>query len=191
MPILPTENCYAYASIDLILTDPVYSLSPYSMGNIEFTWRKNLNNDLAEWDRVEFKPADWVSEFKRILKPKGNIFTLSGYNLIGKWHEVFDHEFDTFQFMVWHKPNPPPKVFKAGFLNTCELIVCMRDKGHTWNFGDQKDMHNFTETPICNGPERMKKPHYPAQKPIKALEHIIKLLQIKATWLLIRLWALV
>ena len=57
------------ASVDLILTDPPYNLSPYSTGNIEFTWRKDLNNDLAEWDKVEFKPADWVDEFKRILKP--------------------------------------------------------------------------------------------------------------------------
>ncbi|MEJ5272940.1 MAG: site-specific DNA-methyltransferase, partial [Spirochaetota bacterium] len=40
------------SSIDLILTDPPYNLSPYSTGNIEFSWRKDLNNDLAEWDRV-------------------------------------------------------------------------------------------------------------------------------------------
>jgi len=163
------------ASVNLILTDPPYNLSPYSTGNIEFTWRKDLNNDLAEWDKVEFRPADWVSEFKRILKPKGNIFAFCSYNLIGKWHEAFDPEFDTFQFMVWHKTNPPPKVFKAGFLNSCELIVCMWDKGHTWNFGNQKDMHNFIETPICNGPERLKEPHHPTQKPVKVLEHIIKI----------------
>lgn len=163
------------SSIDLILTDPPYNLSLYSTGNIKFTWRKPFNNDLAEWDRVEFKPADWLNEFKRILKPKGNIFAFCSYNLIGKWHEAFDPEFDTFQFMVWHKTNPPPKVFKAGFLNSCELIVCMWNKGHTWNFSNQKDMHNFIETPICNGPERLKKPYHPTQKPIKVLEHIIRI----------------
>jgi len=163
------------ASVDLILTDPPYNLSHYSTGNIEFTWRKDLNNDLAEWDKVEFKPADWLNEFKRILKPKGNIFVFCSYNLVGKWHEAFDPEFDTFQFMVWHKTNPPPKVFKAGFLNSCELIVCMWNKGHTWNFGNQKDMHNFIETPICNGPERLKEPHHPTQKPIKVLGRIIEI----------------
>lgn len=163
------------SSVDLILTDPPYNLSPYSTGNIEFTWRKGLNNDLADWDKVKFNPADWVSEFKRILKPKGNIFAFCSYNLIGRWHEAFDPEFDTFQFMVWHKTNPAPKVFRAGFLNSCELIVCMWNKGHIWNFGKQKDMHNFIETPICNGPERVKEPHHPTQKPVKVLEHIIRI----------------
>ena len=163
------------ASVDLILTDPPYNLSPYSTGNIEMSWRKDLNNDLASWDKVEFRPADWVGEFKRVLKPQGNIFAFCSYNLLGKWHAAFDPEFDTFQFMVWHKTNPPPKIFKAGFLNSCELIVCMWDKSHTWNFGKQKEMHNFIETPICMGAERWKAPHHPTQKPVKVLEHIIGL----------------
>lgn len=161
------------ASVDLILTDPPYNLSPYSTGNIEFNWRKDFNNDLADWDKVEFKPSDWVSEFKRILKPTGNIFAFCSYNLIGKWHEAFDPEFDTFQFMVWHKTNPPPKVFKAGFLNSCELIVCTWNKGHTWNFGHQKDMHNFIESPICMGKERIKDPHHPTQKPLELSRKLI------------------
>ena len=166
---LPSE------SIDLILTDPPYNLSGYSTGNMEFSWRKTINNDLAEWDETEFNPGEWVSEFKRVLKPTGNIFAFCAYNLMGKWHEAFDPEFDTFQFMVWHKTNPVPKVRRAGFLNSCELIVCMWNKGHTWNFTKQKDMHNFIQSPICMGNERLKNPKHPTQKPVKVLEHIIKI----------------
>jgi len=165
----------ASASVDLILTDPPYNLSSYSTGNMKFDWRKEINNDLAEWDKTEFRPADWVAEFKRILKPTGNIFAFCTYNLLGKWHEVFDPEFDTFQFMVWHKTNPVPKVRRAGFLNSCELIVCMWNKGHTWNFTNQRDMHNFIETPICMGAERVKNPVHPTQKPLKVLEYVIRL----------------
>jgi site-specific DNA-methyltransferase (adenine-specific)/modification methylase len=163
------------ASIDLILTDPPYNLGKYSTGNIKLSWRKDINNDVAEWDKIEFRPGDWVKEFKRILKPTGNIFAFCSYNLIGKWHESFDPEFDTFQFVVWHKTNPVPKILRAGFLNSCELIVCMWNKGHTWNFSNQREMHNFIETPICMGPERIKNPFHPTQKPIKVLEHIIKI----------------
>lgn len=162
------------ASIDLILTDPPYNLSPYSTGNIKLSWRKEINNDVANWDKVEFKPSDWVGEFKRVLKPTGNIFGFTSYNLIGKWHEALDSEFDTFQFVVWHKTNPVPKVLRAGFLNSCELIVCMWNKGHTWNFSNQREMHNFIETPICMGTERIKIPFHPTQKPIRVLQHIIK-----------------
>jgi len=162
-------------SVDLILTDPPYNLSQYSTGNIKMSWRSEVNNDIAAWDEIPFKPHNLTEHFLRILKPTGNIFAFTSYNLIGKWHEAFDPLFDTFQFMVWHKTNPVPKIFKAGFLNSCELIVCMWDKGHTWNFSSQKGMHNFFETPICMGNERLKDPKHPSQKPIKILKHIISI----------------
>lgn len=162
-------------SVDLILTDPPYNLNPYSTGNINLSWRSDINNDLAEWDSVSFNPAEWVDEFVRVLKPTGNIFAFASYNLLGKWHEVFDPVFDTFQFMVWHKTNPTPKIYKAGFLNSCELIVCLWNKGHSWNFKNQKEMHNFIESPICMGGERLTNPKHPTQKPLKVLRHIIEI----------------
>jgi site-specific DNA-methyltransferase (adenine-specific)/modification methylase len=162
-------------SIDLICTDPPYNLGRYSTGNIKMNWRKDFNNDLADWDQIEFNPKDCLNEFSRILKPTGNIFAFTSYNLLGKWHEVFDPEFDTFQFMVWHKTNPAPKIRRAGFLNSCELIVCVWNKKHTWNFTKQNEMHNFIQTPICMGHERLKNPGHPTQKPIKVLNHIISL----------------
>src|SRR5205807_6607114 len=90
-------------SIDLILTDPPYNLGRYSTGNTKMSWRKEFNNDVAEWDTTIFNPADWLAEFTRILKPTGNIFAFTSYNLLGQWHQAFDPVFDTFQFMVWHK----------------------------------------------------------------------------------------
>lgn len=162
-------------SVDLIFTDPPYNLSPYSTGNIKMSWRKEFNNDLAEWDKESFIPTEWTDEFQRVLKPTGNIFAFCSYNLLGKWHEAFDVLYDTFQFVVWHKTNPPPKLYKAGFLNSCELIVCMWNKGHTWNFGKQSEMHNFIESPICMGNERVKNPVHPTQKPLKVLNRIIEI----------------
>lgn len=162
-------------SIDLILTDPPYNLSPYSTGNIKLTWRKEINNDLAEWDKNSFNPREWASEFQRVLKPTGNLLAFTSYNLLGKWHEVFDPVFDTFQFFVWHKTNPVPKIRRAGFLNSCELVVCMWNKGHTWNFSSQKEMHNFFESPICMGKERVQSPFHPTQKPIRVLKHLINI----------------
>lgn len=162
-------------SIDLILCDPPYNLSNYSTGNMKFDWRSEINNDVAQWDTVPLNPFDLVREFKRIIKPTGNIFIFCSYNLLGKFHEAFDPEFDTFQFMVWHKTNPVPNIRKSSFLNSCELIVCLWNKGHTWNFSKQNEMHNFIESPICMGAERLKSPKHPTQKPVKILEHIMKI----------------
>ena len=35
-------------------------------------------------------------------------------------------------------------------------------------------MHNFFESPICSGSERLKDPKHPTQKPLSLLKHIIK-----------------
>lgn len=162
-------------SIDLILTDPPYNIAQYSTGNINLPGRSALNNDLAELDLIPIDPFDLLPDFKRIIKPDGNIFVFTSYNLIGKWHEAFDSEFDTFQFFIWHKTNPAPKIFKNGFLNSCEMIACMWNKGHKWNFSDQRNMHNFFESPICMKPERLSEPKHPSQKPVRLLEHIVSI----------------
>lgn len=183
--LLINDDCFSTLknipdnSIDLILTDPPYNIAQYSTGNMKFDWRSEINNDLAEWDLTELKPQDLIDEFKRILKPNGNIFIFCSYNIIGEYHKVFDPEFDTFQFMVWHKTNPVPNFRKSSFLNSCELIVSCWNKGHTWNFTNQKDMHNFIESGICMGSERVKdengKNLHPTQKPVSILGKIIRI----------------
>ena len=70
-------------SIDLILTDPPYNIAQYSTGNINLPGRSALNNDLAEWDLIPIDPFDLLPDFKRIIKPDGNIFVFTSYNLIG------------------------------------------------------------------------------------------------------------
>ncbi len=162
-------------SIELILSDPPYNLAKYSTGNMKFEWRSEINNDVAKWDLKELDPLHFLHEFKRILSPTGNIFIFTSYHMIGKWHAVFDREFDTFQFMVWHKTNPVPNIRRSSFLNSCELIVCMWNKGHTWSFTKQSDMHNFIESPICMGNERLKNPKHPTQKPLTVLKQIIQI----------------
>lgn len=183
--LIINDDCFSVlkkipsGSVDLILTDPPYNIAQYSTGNMKFDWRADRNNDLAEWDLKELKPSLLIDEFKRILSPKGNIFIFCSYNILGEYHKVFDPQFDTFQFMVWHKTNPVPNFRKTSFLNSCELIVGCWNKGHTWNFTNQNDMHNFIETGICMGKERIKgadgKCVHPTQKPLAVLEKIIKL----------------
>ena len=163
------------SSIDFILTDPPYNIARYSRGNIPLPGRSEINNDLATWDQEEFVPSEWTEDFIRVLKPTGNLFIFCSYNLLGDWYKALDQKFDTTQFMIWHKTNPAPKIFKAGFLNSCEMIFCCWNKRHTWNFISQKEMHNFIESPICMSPERLKTPKHPAQKPVSILKKMISI----------------
>ncbi len=162
-------------SIDFILTDPPYNLGQHSTGNIPLPGRSAMNNDVADWDMVDFNPEEWADEFIRILKPTGNLFIFTSYNQLGRWYNCLDHKFDTSNFMVWHKTNPAPKIFKAGFLNSCEMIFTCWNKKHTWNFISQKEMHNFIESPICMRPERLSAPKHPAQKPVSILKKMIEI----------------
>ena len=162
-------------SIDFILTDPPYNLGQHSTGNIPLPGRSAMNNDVAEWDMIDFNPEEWADEFTRILKPTGNLFIFTSYNQLGRWYNCLDHKFDTSNFMVWHKTNPAPKIFKAGFLNSCEMIFTCWNKKHTWNFISQSEMHNFIESPICMRPERLSDPKHPAQKPVAILKKMIEI----------------
>ena len=162
-------------SIDFILTDPPYNLGRHSTGNIPLPKRSAINNDVAEWDMVDFNPEEWADDFIRILKPTGNLFIFTSYNQLGRWYDVLDHRFDTSNFMIWHKTNPVPKIFKAGFLNSCEMIFTCWNKKHTWNFISQTEMHNFIESPICMRPERLSSPKHPTQKPVSILKKMIKI----------------
>lgn len=162
-------------SIDFIFTDPPYNLSKHSTGNIPLHGRTAMNNDVAEWDMIDFNPEDWADEFIRILKPTGNLFIFTSYNQLGRWYNCLDHRFDTSNFMIWHKTNPAPKIFKAGFLNSCEMIFTCWNKKHTWNFISQSEMHNFLESPICMRPERLSNPKHPTQKPLSILRKVIRI----------------
>ena len=162
-------------SIDFILTDPPYNLGQHSTGNIPLPGRTAMNNDVADWDMIDFNPEEWADEFIRILKPTGNLFIFTSYNQLGRWYNSLDHKFDTSNFMIWHKTNPAPKIFKAGFLNSCEMIFTCWNKKHTWNFISQAEMHNFIETPICMRPERLSNPKHPAQKPVSILKKMIEI----------------
>lgn len=162
-------------SVDFILTDPPYNLGQHSTGNIPLPGRSAMNNDVAEWDMIDFNPEEWADEFIRILKPTGNLFIFTSYNQLGRWYNCLDHKFDTSNFMIWHKTNPAPKIFKAGFLNSCEMIFTCWNKKHTWNFISQAEMHNFIESSICMKPERLSNPKHPAQKPVAILKKMIEI----------------
>lgn len=162
-------------SIDFIFTDPPYNLSKHSTGNISLPGRSAINNDVADWDKIDFCPEEWVDDFIRILKPTGNLFIFTSYNQLGRWYDCLDHKFDTSNFMIWHKTNPAPKIFKAGFLNSCEMIFTCWNKKHTWNFISQAEMHNFLESPICMRPERLSSPKHPSQKPVSILKKVISI----------------
>lgn len=56
-------------SIDLILSDPPYNINKYSTGNINVKGRKVINNNIADWDKIEIEPSELAFEFSPTQKP--------------------------------------------------------------------------------------------------------------------------
>ena len=54
------------------------------------------------------------------------------------------------------------------------MIICMWNKGHTWNFTNQRDMHNFSSLQFA-WERKIEGTEASYSKPVKLLEHIIKI----------------
>lgn len=165
-------------SIDFIFTDPPYNIGDKNSANIKFKNRSDINNKIAEWDSEPLKVDFLYREFKRLLKPTGNIAVFTSQVLFGDIHIISNKLFDVTNFGVWHKTNPSTSIRKSSFLKSLELIMFSWNKGHTFNFTTQNDMHNiFAEGGITQGNERLKnednKTLHPTQKPLWLCQDLI------------------
>lgn len=177
IPYLP-EN-----SIDLLFTDP----PQYRMLNndILFTTRKNIIrkvefDQFIDYDDFLRFTEEWIGLISTKLKENSSICIWFAENYIldlrfmcARWG--LKHK-DT---LYWHKTNPAPKVRKTGFISSVETLVYFTKGKPTFNFLSQNEMHDFIETPICMGNERIKDKErntlHPTQKPLKAILRFIEI----------------
>lgn len=165
MPQFPAK------SIDAIITDVPYNLGDANPSKIKFKDREDMNKaSVEEWNK-NFDCISFLPESRRILKEKGNIVIYCSHRNFGDYFGWLNSNFDRTFFGVWHKTNPVPQVRKVSFLSACELFVCAWDVPHKFNFKTQNEMHNFIESPICQGNERL---GHTAQKPLKAMIPLIE-----------------
>lgn len=172
-------SCIPKNSVNFIFIDPPYNIKRYQTSKMIVEGREDINKELPKWDEYEIDPDYLSFMFKNILTSNGNVAVFCSYNLLGKWVDAFNKYFDVCQVSVWVKPNPTPQFRKVSFLNATEFIVWGWNKGHTWNFTTQAEMHNVAKFPICAGKERVKgsdgKNLHPTQKPVRLLEKYIRL----------------
>ena len=169
IPLLEKE------AVDLILTDPPYELK--WKDKIDLKGRKAMLDVDVHWDKVDIV-YKVLPCFAEILKESGSLVMFcrseNVSDLIKAEKEVgLDHKC----FMVWHKTNPSPQVRKKNFLSSIEAIIWagkgFHDKiKYTFNFSNQKEMHNFFEGPICMGGERSE---HPTQKPMYLMTELVKI----------------
>ena len=174
-------------SVDLILTDPPYNISiknnnrdRSNLSSPIMRRNKPVNYDFGSWDNMERQEFldftyDWFGKCANKLRDGGTFISffnkedISYLSWIGK-------EFDirTRTIFTWHKTNPVPSFRKVNYLSSCEFafIGSKGDGAWTFNFGLQKEMHNFYETPNSSS---YKVTEHPTEKPLKFMEHLLNI----------------
>ena len=166
--------------VDLILTDPPYNVSAKNKTTKvrELNGRKPMNYYYGEWDNMERQEfldftKNWLNLCVNLLKEGGAIvsfFSKEDVNYLGWIGE--DMGMKTKTVFTWHKTNPVPSLRKVNYLSSCEYAWIGAKCGANWtfNFKQQKEMHNFYESPnktIYGVTE------HPTEKPVDLFEHLV------------------
>ncbi|MHA1225206.1 MAG: DNA-methyltransferase [Candidatus Hodarchaeales archaeon] len=157
--------------VNLIIIDPPYGISGYAQKEITHPGRKKpINLYFGDWDKFEdFRLL--INESTRILKRNGTIYIFVSYRIFGTVFDLLDKRFKRVSLFVWHKPNPAIQISKTSYLSSCELILWAHNEKHTFNFTNQREMHNFWEGTYPMGKNRWK---HPTAKPYNLISHFIK-----------------
>jgi len=174
-------------SIDCIITDPPYNISKENdnrdrskLNSPIMRRKKSLNYDFGEWDNMERQDfldftKKWLRECCRVLKDGGafiSFFNKEDISYLGWVSNEFDIRTRT--IICWHKTNPVPSFRKVNYLSACEYIWIGSKGKKPWvfNFKQQKEMHNFFETPNKSSYGKTK---HPTEKPESLMEHLIQI----------------
>ena len=173
--------------VDCILTDPPYNVSKLNdnrdrskMGSPIMRRKKPLNYDFGAWDNMERQEfldftRDWYELCVQLLRDGGTLisfFSKEDVNYLGWMGNEYDMRTRT--IFTWHKTNPVPSFRKVNYLSACEYawIGSKGESAWTFNFKQQKEMHNFFETPNKSSYGKTK---HPTEKPESLINHLLEI----------------
>lgn len=158
-------------SINLIITDPPYSISKESnfKKSSDISRFNNITLDFGKWD-TSIDLNILFQEYMRVLKFGGTVIFF--YD-IWKCNEVKDaaisSKFKQPRVGQWIKTNPTPVNSKNNYLSNSTEYFFTFVKGKKPTFNSYYDNGTYSY-PICHGKERLK---HPTQKPLKLIDDLI------------------
>ena len=173
--------------VDLVLTDPPYNISKLNdnrdrsnMDSPIMRRKKPLNYDFGAWDNMERQEfldftQQWYELCVDLLREGGTMisfFSKEDVNYLGWMGKEYGMRTRT--VFTWHKTNPVPSFRKVNYLSSCEYawIGSKGETAWTFNFKQQKEMHNFFETPNKSA---YGKTEHPTEKPESMIAHLMEI----------------
>ncbi|MBD3195784.1 MAG: hypothetical protein GF317_12050 [Candidatus Lokiarchaeota archaeon] len=175
--------------IDLVITDPPFNVM--NKQDLKFKHRTDIRQDV-KFDQFESYESyltfidRWVKIIEQKLRMNSSMYIFFAIQYITDLMNIcLKYGLRYKGVIIWHKTNPAPKIRKNGYLSSTESVLFMTKGKPTFNFLGQNKMHNFIETPICMGNERLKDEQklnkignfatlHPTQKPLELYEHFIE-----------------
>jgi site-specific DNA-methyltransferase (adenine-specific) len=177
------DDCFNYLSniesgtIDLILTDPPYSISRKSnydrvSNSANHTIKTKYTKhsiDFGYWD-TEIDLDALFREYYRVLKKGGTLLIFYDIWKSSYLKDVADkYKFKQPRIGQWLKNNPVPINSKLNYLSNCSeyFFSFIKDKNPTFNSQYDNGVYQY---PLCHGRERLE---HPTQKPLSLIKDLI------------------
>ena len=158
-------------SIDLILTDPPYTISKETgfKSVKKGVTRFAISMDFGKWDHDLINLHSMTEEFYRVLKDGGTVIIWYDIWKLGLLKDILiNNKFRMIRHIVWQKTNPVPLNMKSTYLSNSREFAVVAVKGNHNNFKSEYD-NGLYRHPIFHNESRF----HPTQKPVKLFEELI------------------
>ena len=157
-------------SVDLVVTDPPYSLNHTSGSSTSSAKQEKWQGNLKAGDKTsniinKIRFEEWVPEIYRVLKPDAHCYIfVNDKNVQEILNVCMKNGFKLHNILVWKKNNCTPNRW---YMKNCEFIIFLH-KGKSFPINNLESSQ-FLEYRNISGKNKL----HPTQKPIELLEELI------------------
>jgi site-specific DNA-methyltransferase (adenine-specific) len=162
--------------VDLLLTDPPYSVSVAGSVHHGLPGKGSRNLDFFagddDWASMTSLVSERISLAQEHLNETGSAYIWCGHRQFGNLLSIFEGEGYSTRFLVWAKECPPPAPPNSGWSSGAELCVYAYKPGRTWN-GKWQTNNVLTYDSYRYG--QPGKVDHPTQKPLDMIQNLMAL----------------
>jgi len=157
-------------SVDLIVTDPPYKMTPRgNTGTTGGMLLKDINKKGKVFDNNDINISEWLPECFRILKESSHIYIMTNHiNLYEYLTTIKDTGFHFVKSLIWNKGN---KIMSPYYMSQFEYILFCRK-------GSAKKINNCGTSDIIDIPNKKEKKDgknlHDTEKPIELMKILIE-----------------
>lgn len=160
-------------SVDLILTDPPYTISKKTgfASVVNGVKRFAVSMDFGAWDHAQIDLTDMAQVFYRALRQSGTAIVWYDLWKIGELKEAMEKAgFKMLRQIIWQKTNPVPLNMKSTYLSNSREMAVAGVKGGKPTFNSEYDPGVY-ELPI---PRHNGHRQHPTQKPEPIFSELVR-----------------